>query len=293
MEAQLALAVRDVVSGVATIEREQAQVANRRALFNQSAANLKRRRGLIKDQAISDEELQHARDEFEAARAALQAAEQQLSTVSATFGGVALTEHPRVMTAAAQLREALIMRYRTQVRAPVSGIIARREIAPGQQVGITNPLLTLVPLERAWVNVNLKESQLANLRVGQPVTMVSDLYGGDVEFNGRVEGLTPGTGSLFSLLPPQNATGNCIKIVQRLSVRVSLDAEQIDSHPLPLGVSLKATINTRDRGGDIITSNTTERTGWRTPVYTLPDVEFDQQIGAVIDANRDPGQQPS
>ncbi|RLA14807.1 MAG: multidrug export protein EmrA, partial [Gammaproteobacteria bacterium] len=151
-----------------------------------------------------------------------------------------------------------------------------------------NPLFTLVPLERIWVNVNLKENQLANLRIGQPVALVSDLYGDDVEFDGTVAGLTPGTGSLFSLLPPQNATGNWIKIVQRLTVRVSLDAEQLRDYPLPLGVSLAAKLDTHDRDGVMLTRAVAERPSWATDVYLIPQAEIDTTIRQVIQMNLPP-----
>ena len=287
-KAELALAVRETAAEIASAEREQAQVNEQKARFNQSAADLTRRRGLIKQQAISSEELQHAEDEFVATRSALRAAEHQLASIQARVGGVGLVNHPRVRAQASALREALITLHRTAVRSPVSGLVARREIGLGQQVAPRNPLFTVVPLERVWVNVNLKENQLANLRIGQSVTLVSDLYGDSVEFDGRVAGLTPGTGSLFSLLPPQNATGNWIKIVQRLTVRVELDLQQLRDHPLPLGVSLDAQLNTHDREGEMLTSVATQRESWSTQVFEVPQAEFDAEIAEVIRANLPP-----
>ena len=284
--AALGLAVRETAAEIAAADRAQALIGERQARFNQSAADLKRRRGLVKQQAISAEELQHAEDEFVASRSAMQAVEHELAAIQARVGGVALVDHPRVQTQVTALREALITLHRTKVLAPVSGVVARRDIGPGQQVAPHNPLFSLVPLERVWVNVNFKENQLANLRIGQPVVLVSDLYGDEVEFDGTVAGLTPGTGSLFSLLPPQNATGNWIKIVQRLTVRVLLDAEQLLDYPLPLGVSLAATVDTHDRDGEMLTRAAAERPSWTTDVYQVPQAEIDTTIAQVIRMNR-------
>lgn len=283
--AALGLAVRETAAEIAAADRAQALISEQKARFNQSAADLKRRRGLVKQQAISAEELQHAEDAFVASRSAMQAVEHELAAIQARVGGVALVDHPRVQAQVTALREALITLHRTKVLAPVSGVVARREIGPGQQVAPHNPLFSLVPLERIWVNVNFKENQLANLRIGQPVTLVSDLYGDEVEFNGTVAGLTPGTGSLFSLLPPQNATGNWIKIVQRLTVRVLLDADQLIDYPLPLGVSLEAKVDTRDREGEMLTRVASERPDWTTDVYEIPQVEIDATIAQVIRVN--------
>ncbi|RLA09560.1 MAG: hypothetical protein DRQ54_02360 [Gammaproteobacteria bacterium] len=286
--AALGLAVRETAAEMAAANRAQARVDEQTARLNQSAADLKRRRGLVKQQVISSEELQHAEDEFVANRSATQAAKHELAGIQARTGGVELVDHPRVQAQAVALREALITLHRTKVLAPISGVVARREIGPGQQVAPHNPLFTLVPLERIWVNVNLKENQLANLRIGQPVALVSDLYGDDVEFDGTVAGLTPGTGSLFSLLPPQNATGNWIKIVQRLTVRVSLDAEQLRDYPLPLGVSLAAKLDTHDRDGVMLTRAVAERPSWATDVYLIPQAEIDTTIRQVIQMNLPP-----
>ena len=287
-QAALGLAVRNTAAEMAVADRAQARLEEQQARFNQSAADLKRRRGLVKQQVISSEELQHAEDDLIADRSAMQAAQHELASIKALVGGVALVDHPRVRAQAVALRSALIKLHRTRILAPVSGRIARREISPGQQVAQHNPLFTLAPEGRIWVNVNLKENKLANLRIGQPVTFRSDLYADEVEFTGLVAGLTPATGSLFSLLPAQNATGNWIKIVQRLTVRVVIDAQQLAQFPLPLGASLEAAIDTHNRDGEMLTSVVTQRPAWNTDVYQLPEARFDDQIAAVIKENLTP-----
>ena len=284
-QAALGLAVRETAAEMAVADRTEAQFREQTARFNQSAADLKRRRGLAKQQAISTEELQHAEDELIADRSAMQAAGHAVASINARVGGVEIVDHPRVRAQALALRSALISLHRTRILAPVSGRIARREISPGQQVAQHNPLFTLAPEGRVWVNVNLKENQLANLRIGQPVKLSSDVYGDEVEFEGMVAGLTPATGSLFGLLPAQNATGNWIKIVQRLTVRVVVNAKQLAEFPLPLGASLEATIDTHNRDGEMLTSVTTQRPVWNTNIYQLPETEFDAQIFAVIEEN--------
>ncbi len=160
-----------------------------------------------------------------------------------------MRSNPAVMTAIAQFRRAAIAQQHMRLISPVDGTIAQRSVQLGQQVAAGVPLMSVVPLHRVWVDANFRETQLRHLRVGQPVTIKADIYGGDPVFHGNVVGLAAGSGSAFALLPPQNASGNWIKIVQRLPVRIALRPDELDKHPLRIGLSVKATVDTEDRSG--------------------------------------------
>ncbi len=162
---------------------------------------------------------------------------------------MALEEHPEVQRAAARVREAYLAWARTRILAPVDGDIAKRAVQVGQRVQPGSNLLSVVPLEHVWVDANFKEVQLGDMRIGQPVTMHADMYGDTVEYHGQVVGFGAGTGSAFALLPAQNATGNWIKIVQRVPVRIELDSEQTKAHPLRVGLSMQVQVEVRDTGG--------------------------------------------
>ena len=244
-EAGLAQTVRRVRGLYSGAGAAQADVAARKAAFERAQADFDRRRDLAKTGAISSEELAHARDALTAARSALTAAQQQLEVSQALVDDTRVASHPDVRAAAAKLRAAWLDHDRTTLRAPVSGYVAERNVQVGQRVQPGAPLMAVVPLQQVWVTANFKETQLTRMRIGQPVTLTSDLYGRKVDFRGHVAGLGIGTGSAFALLPAQNATGNWIKVVQRLPVRIRLDPEQLKRHPLQVGLSMTVTINTR------------------------------------------------
>src|SRR5229473_2418972 len=216
--------------------------------------DLQRRTGLPDARALADEDLKHAQVQFESAAAALKAAEQQLAASEALVSRTTIATHPEVGQAAARLREAYLAAQRASVLAPVTGYVARRSVQLGEQVAPGAPLLAIVPLADVWVDANFKETQLEYVRIGQPATLTADLYGGAVTYHGTVIGLGPGTGSAFALLPPQNATGNWIKIVQRLPVRIRLDPQELAAHPLRVGLSMNASIDTHDRSGPVLAS---------------------------------------
>ncbi len=262
-EAQLAQTVREVrtlyaqdAAGDANIALRMAEVRRMRAEVQRAEEDVARRRPLLASGAVGGEEMQHAEAALNAARSALaaaeaaeQAARKQAAASGALIDGTAVEQHPGVLRAAAAVREADLALQRTELRTPVAGQVARRNVQIGQRVGAGVPLMTVVPLARAWVEANFKEGQLSRMRVGQPVRLSADLYGGKVEYEGRIVGLGAGTGSAFALLPAQNATGNWIKVVQRVPVRIALDARQLAEHPLRVGLSMDATVNLDHEGG--------------------------------------------
>ena len=244
-KAGLAQAVRKVRALYSTASTSRADVAVREAAVKQAQADYNRRSQLAATGAISREELAHARDALITAKSSLAAVHGQLASAEAQISGTDITNHPDVEAAAAQLRSAWLDDQRTVLPAPVTGYVAKRTVQVGQHVQPGTPLMAVVPLDDVWVDANFKETQLTRMRIGQPVTLTADIYGDDVTYHGTVVGLGIGTGSAFALLPAQNATGNWIKIVQRLPVRIALDPAQLRKHPLRVGLSMEATIDTR------------------------------------------------
>jgi membrane fusion protein, multidrug efflux system len=253
-EAQLARAVRSVRGLFAQREQLQAQIAQRVADLTRVQQDLDRRQGLLSDGAVSGEELSHSHDAVAVARAALDAAREQLNVTDAQIQGTTIETHPQVLDAEAAVRNAALALHRTELRAPVSGVIAKRSVQVGQRVAAGSPLMALVPLDDVWVDANFKEVQLRSMRVGQPVTLHADLYGGRVDFHGRLAGLSAGSGSAFALLPAQNASGNWIKIVQRIAVRITLDPQELKAHPLRVGLSMSAHVDVHDTSGQVVSS---------------------------------------
>jgi membrane fusion protein (multidrug efflux system) len=250
----------EVQASGAALGATDARIAKARADLERSASDLRHRQALAGTGAVAGEELTSARNSWQSARAALAEAEatraQALASRSAASGtrqaNEVLTrgpigENPEVAVARAKVDQARLDLARTVIRAPIAGVIARRAVQVGQRVAIGAPLMSIVPVDQAYVDANFKEVQLDRVRIGQKVTLTSDLYGGDIVYHGRVTGFAGGTGSAFALIPAQNATGNWIKIVQRLPVRVALDPAELRAHPLRVGLSMKASIDLRDR----------------------------------------------
>jgi len=249
-EAQLARTVRQVRHLMATTAQYMATVELRRAELAKARDDLARRERLTGSGAVSAEETQHARDAISAAGATLKVALRQAAAHRTLVEGTTLENHPEVRGAAARVREAHLAWSRTAMTAPVSGFVARRNAQLGQRVSPGTPLMTVVALDNLWVDANFKEAQLAALRIGQPVRLHADLYGGRVEYKGRIAGFGAGTGSAFALLPPQNATGNWIKVVQRVPVRIALDPEALRQHPLQIGLSMQVAVDIREQNGE-------------------------------------------
>ncbi|HKD46808.1 MAG TPA: HlyD family efflux transporter periplasmic adaptor subunit [Rhizomicrobium sp.] len=256
-EANLARAVRSVKGEFSHAESSKAQLAQAQVTLALAKTDYQRRQAASADGAVSVEELTHARDNVQAAQAAVDAArgghEQSLSQIQ----GTDVANNPDVLSAEAALRSAVIAQGHMRIVAPVDGVVAQRTVQVGQAVAAGTPLMAVVPLDNVWVDANFKEVQLQNMRVGQPVTVTADIYGGKVTYHGRVEGLGAGSGSAFALLPPQNASGNWIKIVQRVPVRVALDPDELKAHPLRVGLSVTARVSVRDTSGPLMTSQVT------------------------------------
>jgi membrane fusion protein (multidrug efflux system) len=286
-EAQLARTVRDVRNLFATTSQLQAAVQLRTSDLDAAQRDLVRRQQLGSSGAVSGEELQHARDAVKGAQAGLMAAQQQLAATRARVDNTTLEDHPQVRDAAAAVRSAYLQLSRTELPAPVAGFIARRNVQLGQRVGPGAALMAVVPLDQVWVDANFKEPQLAHMRVGQPVRLTADLYGTKILYHGTVAGFGAGTGSAFSLLPAQNATGNWIKIVQRVPVRIALDAREVAAHPLQIGLSMKADVDV-SQGGDAsrLPQLATNATAWSTDVYGTGDARADARVRSIIAANQ-------
>lgn len=287
-EAQLAKTVRQVRNLFATASELQANVQVRRTELAKAQSDYARRAHLARSGAISQEELQHASDAVRAARAALLAAEQQVAANRAWIDGTTVETNPAVRDAAAAVHAAYLNYARTVLPAPVSGFVARRDVQLGERVSTGTPLMAVVPLNQVWVDANFKESQLDAMRVGQPVTLTSDLYGSGVVFHGRVVGFGAGTGSAFSLLPAQNATGNWIKIVQRVPVRIALDPRELARHPLQIGLSMKAYVDIRDARGQRLPEVAKNDHDYSTNVFQSVSAEADRTVRRII-AENDPG----
>jgi len=288
-EAQLAKTVRQVRNLFSTTSELQANVQVRRTELAKAQSDYTRRARLQRSGAISEEELQHASDAVKAAQAALLAAQQQLAANRAWVDGTTVQSNPAVRDAAAAVHAAYLNYARTVLPAPVSGFVARRDVQLGERVSTGTPLMAVVPLNEVWVDANFKESQLDSMRVGQQVNLTSDLYGGGVVFHGRVVGFGAGTGSAFSLLPAQNATGNWIKIVQRVPVRVALDPRELAQHPLQIGLSMKAYVNVRDDSGQRLPQVATNDRDYSTDVFQSVAAQADDMVRQIIAAN-EPGE---
>ncbi len=251
-QTQLASSVRQMRQLMINNKQLQANIDIRKTTLAQAQTDLNRRIPLGSANLIGREELQHAKDAVTSAQAALDVAVQQYNANQAMILGTKLEDQPTVRQAATDVRNAWLALQRTKIVSPMSGYVSRRSVQPGAQISPTTPLMAVVPASNLWVDANFKETQLAHMRIGQPVTVISDIYGDDVKYTGKVVGLDMGTGSAFSLLPAQNATGNWIKVVQRLPVRIELDADQLAKHPLRIGLSTLVKVDTSNRDGQML-----------------------------------------
>jgi membrane fusion protein (multidrug efflux system) len=252
-QSELARTVQDVAALKQLVRRKAAEVREEEAHYTLARNEAERRNKLAERGMVSKEERDVSALRMEEARAALESAQQELVEARINAGAMPIAEHPRVLTAGALARGMSSMVNKTRIVAPASGHIAKRFVSAGDVIKAGRPLLQLVQLDKVWVEANFKETQLRDLRIGQPAKIVSDLYGDEVVYEGRVIGTGTGTGAAFSLLPAQNATGNWLKIVQRVPVRIALNGDLIKAHPLPLGTSLAVTIDTSDRDGPRLT----------------------------------------
>ncbi|MGF6192779.1 multidrug efflux MFS transporter periplasmic adaptor subunit EmrA [Serratia sp. 2723] len=281
----LANSVRQTHQLVINGKQYQANIALRKSDLSKAENDLKRRVVLGNADAIGREELQHARDAVDNAKAALEVAVQQYNANQAMVLNTPLDQQPAVLQAAAQMRDAWMALQRTRIVSPITGFVSRRSVQVGAQISPGTPLLAVVAPDHVWVDANFKETQIANMRIGQEATVVSDLYGSDVVFKGKVVGIDMGTGSAFSLLPAQNATGNWIKVVQRLPVRIELDAQQVAKHPLRIGLSTLVTVDTTNLDGLVLSDTVRQKPLFETSALTLDLAPVDQMIADVIHAN--------
>jgi len=251
-EADLARTVRGVRTDFSKVDQARAQLAAARTTLNQAQSDLRRRASA--GNAVSAEELGHARDAVASDDAQVKAAESNLAAALAAVQGTQIRTNPDVLAAIARLRQAGITLAHMRLYAPVDGVVAQRTVQLGQQIAPGTPLMAVVPLQSVWIDANFKEGQLEDMRIGQPVEVTADIYGGGVTYHGRIAGLGAGSGSAFALLPPQNASGNWIKIVQRVPVRIALDPKELRDHPLRIGLSVDVTVDVRDVSGAAIAS---------------------------------------
>ena len=297
-EAQLAQTVREVrtlyvnnAALAASVRAREAEAARLEAEVARAADDVARRRPLMASGAVGGEEMKHAettlasaKSALAGAQSALAAAREQAASNRALTEGTAVEKHPNVQRAAAAVREAWLALQRTELPAPVSGQVAKRTVQVGQRVAAGTPLMTVIPLEQVWVEANFKEVQLRQMRIGQPVKLKADLYGSKVEYDGRIAGLGAGTGAAFALLPAQNATGNWIKVVQRVPVRVELDAKQLAEHPLRVGLSMEANVDVSKQEGAPLLASAVSRPS-ATQVLDAPGEEADKIVRGIIAAN--------
>ena len=283
--ANLARTVRQTRGLYRSVEGAQAELSARQVTLNRVREDFARRKGLAATGAISDEELAHARNELAAAEAAVAGSRETFERSNALVDDTVIATQPDVEAAAAQLRQAYLNNARAGIVAPVSGYVARRSVQVGQRVQPGTALMAVVPTEQMWVEANFKETQLRHMRLGQEVELRSDLYGGDVKYKGRIDSLGLGTGSAFSLLPAQNASGNWIKIVQRVPVRIAIDAKQLADNPLRIGLSMKAEVSLRDQKGTVLPTTTAKGQVFDTDVYAKQLHSADDVIHEIIQSN--------
>jgi membrane fusion protein (multidrug efflux system) len=283
-EAELARAVRATRSDFSKVNETGAAVVQAEAELARAGNDLARRRGAAAEGAISGEELSHAADQVKVASATLQLARSQQAQSKNGVVGTTVSNNPAVLAAIAAYRRAAITRSHMHVVAPIDGVVAQRTVQLGQQVSAGMPLMAVVPLDRVWVDANFRETQLRDLRIGQAATVTADMYGDDLVYHGHVVGLGAGSGNAFALLPPQNASGNWIKITQRVPVRIALDKGELRRNPLRVGLSVNAIVDTADKSGTMVGRPAVA--AYKGLATGQGDAAVDAKIRQIIAANR-------
>ncbi|MBA5603151.1 multidrug efflux MFS transporter periplasmic adaptor subunit EmrA [Pectobacterium aroidearum] len=281
----LANSVRQTHQLIINSKQYQANIELRQTELNKAQSDLSRREALGSANAIGREEVQHARDAVATAKAALEVARQQYQANQAMILDTPLEKQPAIQQASVEMRDAWLALQRTKIVSPIDGYVSRRSVQIGARISSTSALMAVVPANHLWVDANFKETQLANMRIGQPATIVADIYGDDVVYQGKVVGLDMGTGSAFSLLPAQNATGNWIKVVQRLPVRIELDPQQVAEHPLRIGLSALVNVDTANAEGSALAETSRTTPAYQSDALTLDLTPVNQEISAIIQAN--------
>src|SRR5258706_11812615 len=298
-EAQLAQTVREVRTLYANLAPLRSQLAQREADrararndLTRAKDDVARREPLLATGAVGREEIDHAIAQratadsaVAAAESALLAAREQLISGLALTDGTSVDHHPTVERAAARVREAYLALQGVELPAPVDGYVARRSVQLGQRVAAGAPLMDVVSLAHVWVDANFKEGQLRRLRLGQPAHLVADAYGTRVEYHGTVQGLGAGTGAAFALLPAQNATGNWIKVVQRVPVRIALDEREVAAHPLRVGLSMDVTVDVHDQSGKSLADGPRANASVQTMVFDTTQRAADAKVQRIIVQN--------
>jgi membrane fusion protein (multidrug efflux system) len=282
--ADLARAVRSTRSSFSAVDESGAAVTQAEAQLAQARGDLQRRRGAAAEGAISGEELSHAQDQVRVAVATLALVRSRAVQSRSGVQGTTVDTNPAVLAAIAAYRRAAITAGHMHVTAPITGVVAQRTVQIGQQVAAGTSLMAVVPLDRLWVDANFRETQLRDLCIGQPARITTDIYGGDVVYHGRVVGLGAGSGNAFALLPPQNASGNWIKITQRVPVRIMLDPRELRANPLRVGLSVAATVDTADQSGTRVGQPGRQAYGALQTSANDPAVEA--RIRQIVAANR-------
>lgn len=281
----LGQAVRQVRQQKLTAGQYDSVIATRRLELVRAEADLAKREPLLADNAIAPEEVRHARESVQMARAALTQAERQATASHALVDGADVDDNPSVQQAKAAYRDSWIAAQRNAVIAPVSGYVAERSVQLGQHLQAGQALMTVIPLNALWVDANFKEVQLRHLRIGQPAEVRSDLYGGSFIFHGHVKGMSAGTGAAFALLPAQNASGNWIKVVQRVPVRIVIDGGDLAKSPLRVGLSATVTVDTTQEDGPVLATDSTEQAVGDTQVYAQDLDKANAEADAIVRHN--------
>lgn len=284
----LAQTVRDVCQAYHNVFMLASEIDVKRALYLKSKQDFKHRNDVIKAKGVSLEDFQHALDDLRANTAALKSIKSNFQKSLAFIQGTSIENHPLVQAAAQEVRDAWVQLYRCKIYSPVDGLVAQRTIQVGMSVTSKEPLMAIIPLDQIWVNANFKETQMKNMRIGQPVSFTSDLYGKSIVYHGKIVGLPGGAGNAFSLLPPENLSGNWIKIVQRLPVRVALNNNELKKYPLRIGMSLEVTTDITNQDGLLVPNNNSLSPIYTTDIFQKEEKGNSDLIAQVIASNIDP-----
>ena len=284
---QLASVVRQVCQMFHTVFAYRAEIEMKKAEFIRAAQDFEHRQNVIDAGGVSLEDFEHAIAALRSNFFSLQMTEILYDKALAGVQNTCITNHPLVLAAADKVRDAWVKLYRCKIYSPVEGLAAQRTIQVGMWIESGTPLMSVIPLDQIWVNANYKETQMKRMRIGQKVEITADLYGDDVVFDGTIVGLPGGAGNAFSLLPPQNLSGNWIKIVQRLPVRVALQPEQLKKHPLRIGLSTEATTHTKDIEGNMVPLTTAGSPTYQTQIFEQEETGDKELIAHIIADNAD------
>ncbi|MGJ8580764.1 MAG: efflux RND transporter periplasmic adaptor subunit [Psychromonas sp.] len=284
-EAKLGVAVRQVRSLFAMSDYTKAKLDTSKVEYNQAVNDFKRRKNIARSGAISEEDLTHYSDLVETTKSQYSAAQEEFKMSTSLVDNTVIETHPAIKAAVAGVRKSYLSYMRTQIIAPISGYIAKRSVQLGSRVQPSSQLMVIVPLHQVWVDANFKESQMKDMRLGQSVVLTSDLYGDEVEYKGEIESLGIGTGSAFSLLPAQNASGNWIKIVQRLPVKIRLQPDNQEAYPLRIGLSMVAKVDIEDTSGKVLSQTPQTEAKYDTDVYQDILKDADKLVAKILQEN--------